>query len=87
MLMLHSLFQRRTGWGVAVLTGVFVGPAIAQTYADVEHTMSHRQQARAAQVKNLRQQMTELSQNLESNQAGAEERISHLWGQVTQLAG
>lgn len=44
-------------------------------------------EARAAQVKTLRQQITELSQNLETNQAGAEERISHLWDQVTQLAG
>jgi len=44
-------------------------------------------ETRASQVKSLRQQITELSQNLENNQAGAAERISHLWDQVTELAG
>jgi YfdX protein len=43
--------------------------------------------AHASQVQTLRQQITELSQNLENNTSGAVDKISRLWDQVTQLAG
>src|ERR1041384_6758267 len=47
MLSLYSLLQRRTVWSIALLTSAFAVPAVAQTHADAEHAISHRQQVRA----------------------------------------
>jgi len=47
----------------------------------------HADQSQASQVQELRQRITELSQNVENNQADAAEQISRLWDKVTQLAG
>jgi hypothetical protein len=43
--------------------------------------------SQASQVQTLRQQITELSKNLDKDSSGAADQISHLWNQVTQLAG